>query len=264
MPSSTLWGKVVRGLPDDTEGLRVRRDTCHHAINVARSRPPVADGHVVLERLRWAFSHARPAARLTLTAARLPWVQISLGNGSGGRAIRAQLRAHCGGARPWQTLGRSVYAVPADGRAFPGRAHHSRRSAVNQARRAGIVVRVLTVAEAMVEPSVVFFGPCPWAAWCEGRTYAAFHPDGHAIAVSHVHVDGAVAELAQAMQTDGEPLTAQARFAVFAALVEDLAGSGVELLVVLASWVWSAAGTREYQSLLGFQPVHLVENARTS
>jgi hypothetical protein len=252
-----VQGKVVRGLPDDPDLLRVRRDRCHEAVSAARALPPAADGHVVLARLRWAFGHAQPAARLVVSAARLPRVQLQLGNGVGGRALNAQLRAHCGGTRPWQTLGRSVYVVPADGRAFPGRAHHSRRSAVNQARRAGIVVRVLTVAEALAEPSVVAFGPCPWAAWCEGRTYAAFHPDGHAIAVSHVHVDGSLAELAQAMQQDGEPLTAQARFAVFSALVEDLAAAEVELLVVLASWVWSAAGTREFQNLLGFQPVQI-------
>lgn len=250
-------GRVVRGLPDDPDTLRVRRDRCHEAVSAARALPPVADGHVVVERLRWAVSHAHPALRLTLAAAQLPLVQVQLGNGVGGRALNAQLRAHCGGSRPWQTLGRSVYVVPADGRAFPGRAHHSRRSAVNQARRAGVVVRRLTVAEALDEPSVVAFGPCPWAAWCEGTTYAAFHPDGHAIAVSHVHVDGELAELAQAMQKDGEPLTAQARFAVFSALIEDLAAAGVELLVVLASWIWSAEGTREFQTLLGFAPVHL-------
>lgn len=258
MPSPTRLGKVVRGLPDDPDGIRVRRDRCHEAVSAARALPPVADGHVVVERLRWAVSHVRPAFRLASAAARLPVVQIELGNGVGGRALNAQLRAHCGGTRPWQTLGRSVYVVPADGRAFRGRAHHSRRSAVNQARRAGVVVRVMTVAEAMAAPSVLSFGLCPWAAWCEGRTYAAFRPDGHAIAISHVHIDGVVAELAQAMQTDGEPLTDQARFAVFSALVEDLAGSGVELLIVLASWIWSAAGTREFQTRLGFQPVQLM------
>lgn len=250
-------GRVIRGLPDRPDDLRVRRERCHVAVTDARSRPPVEDGNLFVARARWAATHVRPAAQLAAAVARLPWIQISLGAGVGGRAILSQVHAHCGGVRPWQTLGRSVYIVPADGRAFPGRAHHSRRSAANQARRAGVVVRLLSAAEAADDPSVVAFGPCPLAAWCCGRTYAAYHPDGHAIAVSHVHVDGALAELAQAMQKEGEPLTGTARFALFSFLVEDLAASDVEMIVVLASWIWSAAGTREYQSLLGFQPIHL-------
>ena len=52
-----------------------------------------------------------------------------------------------------------------------------------------------------------------------------FHPDGHAVAASHVRFNGAMADLSQAMQKNGEPLTAQGRFAAFSALVEDLAAT---------------------------------------
>ena len=53
------------------------------------------------------------------------------------------------------------------------------------------------------------------------------------------------------------PLTGNARFALFACVVEDLATSGIDLLVVLSSWLWVAYGTRVFQNVLGFVPCHL-------
>ena len=54
------------------------------------------------------------------------------------------------------------------------------------------------------------------------------------------------------------PLTGNARFALFACLAEDLSASGVELLVVLSSWLWVTYGTRVFQNVLGFVPCHLL------
>ncbi len=257
-PAPSREGCVVRSLAElDPARLRAVRDRCHAAISAARDLPPVEDGHLVLARARWGARHRRVALELVRSVALLPRVTIALGDGPGGRAIATQLQAHCGGPQWWRTLARSVYAVPPDGRPYKGRSNHSRRSAVNQSRAAGVEVRLVGPQELESNESVRRFGYC-LIPDCGGRTFAAFAPTGLALGVTHVHVDGTLAELAQAMNADADPLTSTARFALFACVVEDLAASGVELIVVLSSWLWVTYGVRVFQNVLGFQPCQLI------
>lgn len=248
----------MRGLAEhDPSRLRVVRDSFHAAVDAKQALPPVGEGNLAVARIKWVARNAGTTADFVRSVAALPRVIVELGDGQSGQAIAAQVDFHCGGARWWNTLARSAYVVPEDGRPFKGRAAHSRRSAANQARAAGVFVKRLSDVEASTDASVLVFGRCHQADTCGGRTYAAFEAGGVAIAVSHVHVDGAIAELAQAVQAHQVPLTGNARYALFADVVEDLATSGVQLILVLSSWARTTRGQRTFQNVLGFQPCQL-------
>jgi hypothetical protein len=150
-----------------------------------------------------------------------------------------------------------MYVVPVSGQPYRGRAAHSRRNAVNRAKTAGIRIESVSPKRLVADPVVQSLGTCPTAPVCAGLTLVAFDAGGGLLAINHVHVDGGIAELSQAVHAANNPLTGPVRYALFAAVVKELAANEVEMLFVLASYLASTAGLRKYQDILGFHPVNL-------
>ncbi len=215
---------------------------------------PMAGLHS-LGTIAWLLRNLPSNIRLLFVIARLPRLSLHLSTGPGGRAIMATARDY-GRSRTLSSLGRSVYFVPESGLPFVGRAAHSRRSAANKVRKEGL--RTLTVDEDCFNALLATLrsAPCEQPR-CDGRNYAALNAAGSPIAVSHLHVDGHVAQLALSLHAHPDPSTGPARFALFQHVVEDLARSGVTVLLVLDNFFTMKPGLRQFQRLLGFVPVNL-------
>ena len=197
----------------------------------------------------------------------LPTVRFEVGGSAGGRRIVESMHNFCGGHKARNLRARSVYVVPADGQPYQGRRAHSRRNAVNRVKSAGIRIESVSPDRLSADTSLHTLGVCQHAPECDGLTLVAFDGDGDGngngngngglLAISHVHVDGPVAELHQAVHAEDNPLTDPLRYAMFAALVKELAVNEVLLMVVFRDYLWSSKGVRTYQNVLGYRPVNL-------
>jgi len=200
-------------------------------------------------------------ARVAWAVMALPTVRFEVGESPAGRAIVGSMLHFCGGHQARHLRARSVYVVPADGLPFQGRRAHSRRNAVNRVKTAGIRIESVPPDSLMADPSLHALGLCPDAPECGGLTLVAFDGDGDGdgglLAMSHAHVEGTVAELRQAVHVADNPLTDPVRYAMFAAVVKELALNEVQLIVVFRNYLWSSKGVRTYQNVLGYRPVNL-------
>ena len=200
-------------------------------------------------------------ARMEWAVLVLPTVRFEVGGSAGGRRIVESMHNFCGGHKARNLRARSVYVVPADGLPFQGRRAHSRRNAVNRVKTAGIRIESVPPDSLMADPSLHALGLCPDAPECGGLTLVAFDGDGDGdgglLAMSHAHVEGTVAELRQAVHVADNPLTDPVRYAMFAAVVKELALNEVQLIVVFRNYLWSSKGVRTYQNVLGYRPVNL-------
>ena len=187
----------------------------------------------------------------------LPTVRFEVGGSAGGRRIVESMHNFCGGHKARNLRARSVYVVPADGQPYQGRRAHSRRNAVNRVKSAGIRIESVSPERLFADASLHTLGICPDAPECDGLTMVAFHGDSGLLAMSHAHIDGTVAELRQAVHAADNPLTDPLRYAMFAAVVKELAVNQVLLVVEFGNYLRSSKGRRQYQHVLGYRPVNL-------
>ncbi|MGY1774395.1 hypothetical protein ACI8AV_00910 [Geodermatophilus sp. SYSU D00804] len=186
---------------------------------------------------------------------RLPVLEVRLTARDGGEAIWRAYRANSG-IGFLRGLGRSAYRIPPSGVAFQGRAAHGRRNAANRAYRAGLVIEPVSRAE-IAGPLKVIGQDSPLCPPCEGFSLMASGPMGELVAVAHVHTDGSVGQLHISVQWPGSALAGQARYALFQRVVRELAGLGVDVLMVLDNYFTARPGLREMQRNLGFVPINL-------
>ena len=245
-----------RGLDD-----RHARDRLDEVTDVLQRPPPPPR---LLRVGRLALPIVRPRrlllkARVAWAVLALPTVRFEVSGSAGGRAMVGSMLHFCGGHQARHLRARSIYLVPADGQPYPGRRAHSRRNAVNRVKSAGIRIESVSPDRLLADTSLHTLGLCQYAPECDGLTMVAFDGDGDSglLAISHVHIDGPVAELHQAVHAADKPLTDPLRYAMFAALVKELAVNEVLLMVVFRDYLWSPKGVRTYQNVLGYRPVNL-------
>ena len=257
-------GRWSRNLGRDLDD-RHARDRLDEVTDVLQRPPPPPR---LLRVGRLAVPIVRPRrlllkARVARAVLALPTVRFEVGGSAGGRRIVESMHNFCGGHKARNLRARSVYVVPADGQPYQGRRAHSRRNAVNRVKTAGIRIESVSPDRLSADTSLHTLGVCQHAPGCDGLTLVAFDGDGDGdgdgglLAISHVHVDGPVAELHQAVHAEDNPLTDPLRYAMFAAVVKELAANEVLLMVVFRDYLWSSKGVRTYQNVLGYRPVNL-------
>jgi len=251
------WSRSLgHGLDD-----RHARDRLDAVTDVLQRPPPPPR---LLRVGRLALPIVRPRrlllrARVAWAVLALPTVRLEIGGSAGGRAIVGSMLYFCGGHHARHLRARSVYVVPADGQPYQGRRAHSRRNAVNRVKSAGIRIESVSPERLSADASLHTLGVCPDAPECDGLTIVAFDGDGDGglLAMSHAHIDGTVAELRQAVHAADNPLTDPVRYAMFAAVVKELARNEVLMIVIFRDYLWSSKGVRTYQNVLGYRPVNL-------
>jgi hypothetical protein len=208
-----------------------------------------------LKSVLWLTRHLAVSTRAVNVILSLPTIKITVSDTPGGRAIWQASLTTLGPTPSLRGVAKTAYSVPEDGKPFPGRRAHGRRSAVNQARSAGLTTTTVTVAESEAFLSRISSTPLACSD-CNGPVYLCCSPMGDPLAVTHVHLDNDVAQMAVAVHEEST-LSGLARYAIFSHMVQDLADRRVKLLFVHHSFLLASPGLLEFSQLLGFIPVNL-------
>lgn len=208
-----------------------------------------------LRSVLWLTRHLSVARQAVNVIRTLPTIKITVSDTPGGRAIWQASRTTLGPTAGLRGVAKTAYSVPEDGKPFPGRRAHGRRSAVNQARSAGLTTTTVTVGESETFLSRISSTPLACTE-CKGPVYLCCSPKGDPLAVTHVHIDNDVAHMAVAVHQEST-LSGLARYAIFSHLVQDLADRRVKLLFVHHNFLLASPGLLEFSQLLGFIPVNL-------
>ena len=232
-------------------------------------------------RARLAAAAGSAAARAGLAATTrvwrsLPVVDLPMGPGPHGDEVAGAF----GGAARFAPQDRGPVAVlrlpPTVGEYLAGRPRQALRTNISRARAAGIAHRTLTDPDerrAAVRAVAGLRHQDPGAmvrdrtgSDAPSRMLVTTTSDGDPVGLAEVVVDGPSAALATLVTAPDSPAGPALRYLLHLAVVEDLVGQGVELLVVSGSMLLTPAGTRYFQRRTGFVParVRLVRDQSSS
>jgi hypothetical protein len=232
-------------------------------------------------RARLAAAAGSAAARAGLAAAvrvwrSLPVVDLPIGPGAHGTEVASAF----GGPVRFSPQDRgpvAVLQVPGTlAEHLAGRPRQALRTNVSRARTAGISYRTVTADDerrAAVRAVAGLRHQDPGAMIRDrgdgdapSRMLVATTADGESVGLAEVVVDGTSAALTTLVTAPDSPAGPALRYLLHLAVVEDLVGEGVELLVVSGSMLLTPAGTRYFQRRTGFVParVRLVRDQSSS
>jgi hypothetical protein len=217
--------------------------------------------------LLWLATHPWALARAGAALRRIPSAPVRVTDSAEGERLDRFLRG--GRGLPVWRFARAVLPLPSDPADYlRGRSRQAVRTNLNHARKAGLITsRELDAAqqEANVRELLAARGNVRMDSieWLEQEHdlrpgvddhYVVHGADGAVLGVAIVVSDRHTAYLNFLLTVDEQPVQGHARYALSAAVIQDLAGRGVETLVASRSVIAISPGLRYFQHRLGFEP----------
>ncbi|SEP21317.1 hypothetical protein [Trujillonella endophytica] len=216
----------------------------------------------------YALSHPRLALAAVGDLMALPWVEAPLGETPAGRLIRSDLSRRCLAGATLAATGASVVDVPETPPAYrEGRSKQTLRRKIRAAERAGVAWRpVPRPAEqrelaARLDRALGVKSDARYrqlgtdhAHWVgRGMWTVAVDRDGEPLVLAVTPHDGEWALLSVFITLGEGPQHSDARYLLFAAVVEQLSERGVRHLVDGRGQHELTNGLRHFQRMLGFR-----------